>query len=85
MANKGLSEIIIRQANNMKNYEITEEKADRIKNPSKYCDHQHYDSGERVGPAGPDVSATPFNFCPWCGKDLRKEKSNEPSSKTIDR
>ena len=41
------------------------------------CEHQTEDFGH--------WESGPFNFCPWCGKDLRKEKSNEPSSKTIDR
>ena len=37
---------------------------------SETCRHQYYDTGERVWPAGPDVSAVPFNFCPWCGKKI---------------
>jgi len=36
---------------------------------TKDCEHQVW----------PDRNETtiPFNFCPWCGKDLRKEKSND--------
>ena len=40
---------------------------------SKDCEHQwgdHEYEGSRDDP-------TPFNFCPWCGKDLRKEKEND--------
>ena len=48
------------------------------KPPKVDCDHQYKDSYE----ARFTGSGSEFNFCPWCGADLRKEKSNDSIQRT---
>lgn len=50
---------------------MTEEKNKDFE--SKDCEHQEYDSRYQ----GVESPIVKFNYCPWCGKDLREEKKDD--------